>query len=67
MKLNIDSLEEMREARGMSKSRFARLLDMEQTLYLRLLKTGGESVTVRTINRIGNALHMDPRDLLTKG
>lgn len=66
MKLNIQKLEKIRGEKGLSKAKFARYLSIEQSVYAKLANSTGESVTVKTLNRIGNALHIDPRELLTR-
>ena len=66
MKLNIEKLEAIRERRGLSKTAFSKAIGLKDTTYRKIYDTGGESVTVRSINRMANALNINPLNLLEK-
>jgi len=64
MKLNIQKIEGERLRLCFSKAEFSRKLGMSASAYCRMLN--GASTKIKTITRIANVLHVDPRDLLLK-
>ena len=46
-------------------AKFSRMLGLENSTYRKLTLTGGDAVTVRTINRMADALQINPLDLIT--
>ncbi len=64
MKLNLKKLEGIRGRKRMSKTQFSVAIGLKDTTYRKIYDKDGESVTVKTINRMADALHVDPLDLL---
>jgi len=63
MKLNSIKLESERERLGLSKTGFAAKIGMSVSAYCRMI--AGSKTKITTISRIAEALHYDPKDLLT--
>ncbi len=63
MKLNSIKLEAERDRLNLSKTKFAKRIGMSVSAYCRMLD--GASTKITTITRIADALHYDPKDLLT--
>jgi hypothetical protein len=64
MRLNTEKIESERERIKESKSKFAKRLGMKLPAYLQMMTCA--STTIQRIAKIGDALHIDPRDLLTR-
>jgi hypothetical protein len=64
MRVNTEKIDAERERIGESKSKFAKRLGMKLPAYLQMMACA--STTIRRIAKIGDALHMDPRDLLSR-
>jgi len=56
IKLNLKSLEAIRTKEDLSMMAFSVRIGLEPSHYSKLLKSGGDRITVRTINRIAEAL-----------
>jgi predicted transcriptional regulator len=63
MKLDSRKLEAERTRLSLSKTGFARKIGMSVSAYGRMIQ--GSKTKITTITRIANALHYDPKDLLT--
>jgi hypothetical protein len=63
MQINTKLIEEERERQGMGKCSFAYGIGLSVYGYGRLLKE--RSTSMKTLNRIADTLHLDPRDLLS--
>ena len=64
MKLNLKKLEAVRERKRLSKVAFSKAIGLKDETYRKIYNAGGEAVTVKTINRIAEALKVDPLELL---
>lgn len=64
MKINIPKLEAERARIGENKKVFAERIGLKLSTYVKMIKS--ESTKIATLEKIGNALHLDPRDLLTR-
>lgn len=64
MRVNTEKLDAERERIGESKSRFAKRLGMKLPAYLKMMSCA--STTIQRIAKIGDALQLDPRDLLSR-
>jgi DNA-binding Xre family transcriptional regulator len=66
MKINIARLEAIRKTKKMSLNGFSKHLSLDGSTYRKIIDTGGEAVTVRSINRMAGALNVNPLTLLMK-
>ena len=57
------NLRAYRESRGLSQEDFAELLDLHRT-YVGSVERGERNLTLKTVERIADRLHLDPRRLL---
>jgi hypothetical protein len=64
MRVNTEKIDAERERIGESKSKFAARLGMKLPAYLQMMVCA--STTIQRIAKIGDALHLDPRDLLLR-
>jgi hypothetical protein len=64
MKVNIPKIEAERKRTGENKKVFSSRLGLKLSAYIKMQRS--ESTTIKTLAKIGAALHVDPRDLLTR-
>ena len=64
MKLNVEKIELELERLGRNKSWLAERMKRSRQQIQYLLSGNGNSVTLKTIERIGSALSLDPKDLI---
>lgn len=64
LKLNLNRLEELRNHYGLSMRAFSVKIGLDVSHYEKLLKSTGEQVTIKTINKMAAALGRKPRELL---
>jgi transcriptional regulator with XRE-family HTH domain len=62
IKLNIKRIEQERKRLKLSQAKFSRLVGLSDSAYWKIKET--ESTTIPRLNKIGNALHLDPLELL---
>jgi hypothetical protein len=62
MKINVEYLEKERERRGETKTKYSARLGLSVYGYNRVLVD--ESTTMKRVNIMADALHIDPLDLL---
>jgi hypothetical protein len=64
MKLNTKKIEAERKRIGETKTAFAARIGMSVSAYCRVIDKA--TTKIKTISAIANALHLDPRDLLSR-
>jgi transcriptional regulator with XRE-family HTH domain len=57
------NLRAYRESRGLSQEEFAELVGVHRT-YLGSVERGERNLTLKTVERVADSLHLDPRRLL---
>jgi transcriptional regulator with XRE-family HTH domain len=62
MKINISKIELERSKRGLSKIQLSKRIGMDPTAYGKIVKK--HSTTISTLNKIAEALHVNPIKLL---
>ena len=64
MELNISKILIEMERLGWNQSELARRMDVDRQLVHRFLKNGTGGITIKTIDKIADALGLDPKVLL---
>ena len=63
IRIYIEKMERERKRLGLSKAEIERLVKLKQSAYSKILTR--RSTSISTLNRIAEALYLDPKDLLT--
>ena len=63
IRIYIEKMERERKRLGLSKAEIERLVKLKQSAYSKILTR--QSTSISTLNRIAEALYLDPKDLLT--
>ncbi|MFZ2809421.1 MAG: helix-turn-helix transcriptional regulator [Desulfosalsimonadaceae bacterium] len=63
LRLHIEKMERERERLGLSKAEIERRAKLKKSTYSKIIERRATSIS--TLNRLADALYLDPKDLLT--